>query len=89
MVKKDQKIPVHVSLPLSVVDEIDGMVENKEFTSRSNAIEFFVRIGRIANFYKKKCSDPEFVKEMKEKWNEHEIMNWAESLPEQDRSALR
>lgn len=85
---KERKIPVTIYLESSFLDEIDAQLQREKFRSRSHAIRYFIRLGRKIDYFKTNCKDPEFVKKMKESWNEYEIMNWADNVSPEERETI-
>ena len=70
------------------MDQIEDFMKSKRIQSRTQAIQYLIRIGLKMDEFKVKCSDPEFVKEMDNEWKVEETADWIDSLSYQQKEII-
>jgi len=55
-------------------------MQSKGIQSRTQAIQFLIRIGLRMDEFKVKCDNPEFVKELDKEWRIEETADWLDNL---------
>jgi len=78
----ERKTDVHLSFPNKLLDLIEEQVEKSEFTDRTHAILYFIRIGMRIEEFKVKCEDPEFANDVRALWGVEEAAEWLNNMPE-------
>lgn len=62
------------------MDNIEDLMKSGHFDSRTQTIQFLIRVGFRINEFKVKCEDPDFVKELNKDWEIEEAADWLDKL---------
>ena len=85
---RNNRTPVHLSIPNKLLDAIDEYVEKEPGRNKTQAILYFIRIGMKIDDFRIKCEDPEFAKEVKASWTEEETAEWLDNMPEDQKITI-
>lgn len=71
-----------------LLDELENDVKEHKFKSVSEAIREYVQLGRLADKYKNKISNADFLKTVDELKKNDSLFEWAASLKDNELDAL-
>jgi hypothetical protein len=86
--KSNRNIQIHLSIPSKYLDQIEELMEEKRIPSKTQAIQFLIRIGLRMDEFKVKCDNPEFVRELDREWRVEEIIDWIDNMPHEQREII-